>query len=296
MHFLDWLIVALMLALVGWIAFYTQRFVKGVADFLAAGRVAGRYVVSVSSGEAALGLISVVAVWEMYFKSGFAVGFWQQIAIPIGLAMTLTGYCIYRFRETRALTMGQMFEIRYSRRFRIYAGCLSALSGIVNYGLFPAVGARFIVYFCGLPAQLEFLGMQWPTFAVIMAIFLTIGALMAMMGGQLTVMTTDCVMGMLSYPIYLIVVATLLSQFSWWNEIAPALSSRPPGQSMLNPFDTSALRDFNLFYVFVGIFGSIYGAGGLAWLGTQGYNAAAANAHEQKMAPSSARGGGDFRR
>ena len=284
MHFLDWLIVALMLALVGWIAFYTQRFVKGVADFLAAGRVAGRYVVSVSSGEAALGLISVVAVWEMYFKSGFAVGFWQQIAIPIGLAMTLTGYCIYRFRETRALTMGQMFEIRYSRSFRIYAGCLSALSGIVNYGLFPAVGARFIVYFCGLPAQLEFLGMQWPTFAVIMAIFLTIGALMAMMGGQLTVMTTDCVMGMLSYPIYLIVVATLLSQFSWWNEIAPALSSRPPGQSMLNPFDTSALRDFNLFYVFVGIFGSIYGAGGLAWLGTQGYNAAAANAHEQKMA------------
>ncbi len=284
MHFLDWLIVVLMLALVGWIGFYTQRFVKGVADFLAAGRVAGRYVVSVSSGEAAMGLISVVAIWEMYYKSGFAVGFWQQIATPIGLAMTLTGFCIYRFRETRALTMGQMFEIRYSRNFRIYAGCLSALSGIINYGLFPAVGSRFIVYFCGFPAQLEFLGMQWPTFAVIMAIFLTVGALLAMLGGQLTVMTTDCVMGMLSYPIYLIVVFSLLSQFSWWNEIAPALSARPAGQSMLNPFDTSGLRDFNLFYVFVGIFGSVYGAGGLAWLGAQGYNAAAVNAHEQKMA------------
>jgi SSS family solute:Na+ symporter len=283
MSFIDWIIVGLMLALVGGIAVYTQQFVKGVADFLAAGRVAGRYVVSVASGEAGMGLISMVAIWEMYYKSGFAIGFWNGISVPIGLMLMVTGYCIYRFRETRALTMGQMLEIRYSRRFRIFAGCLSALSGIINYGLFPAVGARFIVYFCELPPQLEFLGMQWPTFAIIMAIFLSIGAIFAMMGGQLTVMTTDCVMGILSYPIYMIVVFYLLSQFSWWNEIAPTLLDRPEGQSMLNPFDTAALRDFNMFYVFVGIFASIYGGAGLTWLGTQGYNAAAVNAHEQKM-------------
>jgi len=195
MNWIDWIIVGLMLALVAGIAIYTQRFVKGVADFLAAGRVAGRYVVAVSSGEAAMGLISMVAIWEMYYKSGFAVEFWQRLSIPIGLVLMVTGYCIYRYRETRALTMGQMLEIRYSRRFRIFAGCLSALSGIINYGLFPAVGARFIVYFCGLPQQLSFLGMQWPTFAVIMAVFLAAAAVIAMMGGQITVMTTDCVMG-----------------------------------------------------------------------------------------------------
>lgn len=284
MGLFDWIIVAFMLALVAGIGLYTQRFVKGVADFLAAGRVAGRYVVSVSSGEAGLGLISVVAIWEMYYKSGFAVGFWSAIGTPIALLMTITGYCIYRYRETRAMTMGQLLEIRYSRRFRIFAGCLSALSGIINYGLFPAVGARFVVYFCGLPPQLTVLGMQWPTFAVLMAVFLSIGVLLATLGGQLTVMTTDCVMGMLSYPIYLIVVFYCLSQFSWFQEIAPALMARPPGQSMLNPFDTAALRDFNLFYIFVGIFASVYGGAGITWLGTQGYNAAAINAHEQKMA------------
>ncbi len=283
MHWLDWLCVALMLGLVTAIAVYTQRFVKGVADFLAAGRVAGRYVVAVSSGEAAMGLVSMVAIWEMYYKSGFAIEFWNRISIPVGLLLMVTGYCIYRFRETRALTMGQMLEIRYSRKFRIFAGCLSALSGIINYGLFPAVGARFIVYFCNLPPWVEFFGLQWPTFALVMAVILAVGASLAMMGGQLTVMTTDCVMGILSYPVYLLVVFYLLSQFSWWNEIAPSLLDRPEGQSMLNPFDTSGLRDFNLFYVFVGIFASIYGGAGLTWLGTQGYNAAAINAHEQKM-------------
>lgn len=127
MTWIDWLLVGLMLGLVAGIAIYTQRFVKGVADFLAAGRVAGRYVLAVSGGEAAMGLISMVAIWEMYYKVGFAVEFWQNLTTPIGLMLMVTGYCIYRFRETRALTMGQMLEIRYSRRFRIFAGCLSTV-------------------------------------------------------------------------------------------------------------------------------------------------------------------------
>ena len=283
MYLIDWVIVGVMLAIVAGISLYTQRYVRGVSDFLSAGRVAGRYVVAVSNGEAAMGLISMVAFWELYYNSGFALAWWQAISAPILLVVTLTGYCFYRFRETRAMTMGQLLEIRYSRRFRIFAGSLSALSGIVNYGLFPAVGARFIVYFCGMPQRLEFFGTTWPTFGVVMALFLALAATMAMLGGQLTIMTSDCVMGILSYPIYLVVVFCLLSQFSWWREIAPALSARPAGESMLNPFDTENLRDFNIFYVFVGILALVYGGAGISWLGTQGYNSAARNAHEQKM-------------
>ena len=61
----------------------------------------------------------------------------------------------------------------------------------------------------------------------------------------------------------------------------PTLMDRAPGESMLNPFDISKLRTFNLFYIFVGIFGSVFNR--MSWSGTQGYNAAALNAHEQKM-------------
>ena len=127
MYWLDWIIIFLPLVVVLIVGIKAQKYVKTVADFLAAGRVAGRYVICVASGEAGMGLISLVAVWEMYYKCGFAVGFWSSISAPLGLFLSLTGYCTYRYRETRAMTMGQYFEMRYNRPFRIYAAFLQSI-------------------------------------------------------------------------------------------------------------------------------------------------------------------------
>ena len=281
MHWIDWLIVALPVAIVVFNSLKAQKYVKGVSDFLTGGRVAGRYVLTVASGEAAMGLISLVAMYEVYYKSGFAYNFWETIAVPISMVLALTGYCIYRFRETRAMTMGQFFEIRYSRSFRIFAAVLQAISGVVNYAIFPAVGARFIVYFCDLPITISVVGFVFPTFALVMAVFLSLAVFIAVKGGQITIMVTDAVQGLLSYPLYLLVVGYLLWRFSWFNEIAPTMLDRPAGSSFLNPFDIEKLRDFNLFYVAVGIFGYILNR--LGWSGTQGYHTAALSAHEQKM-------------
>lgn len=281
MHWIDWVIVTVPLLIVLTIGLRTRRYVTGVADFLTAGRVAGRYVVSVASGEAGMGLISLVAIFEMYYNSGFAFQFWSGITAPIGLFMGLTGYCIYRFRESRAMTMGQFFEMRYSRKFRIFAAILQSISGVVNYAIFPAVSTRFIVYYCSFPQNFDFLGMTWSTFHVVMLLFLSIAVLIITLGGQITVMVCDCVQGLLNYPLMAIVVIAILMRFSWFDDMAPALLDREPGMSMLNPFDVSKLRTFNLFYVFVGIIGSVFNR--MAWSGTQGYNAAALSAHEQKM-------------
>ena len=45
MSWIDWLIVILPIVFVVWIAFFSKRYVKGVVDYLAARRVAGRYVI-----------------------------------------------------------------------------------------------------------------------------------------------------------------------------------------------------------------------------------------------------------
>jgi len=282
LHWLDWVIVIAPLVVVTWLGLRAQKYVQGVADFLTAGRVAGRYVLCVSGGEAAYGLISLVAVYESYYASGFAYGFWGSISAPIFIVLGLTGFCVYRFRETRAMTVGQFLEIRYSRNFRVFAGILQSISGIINYALFPAVGARFLVYFCGLPVYLDVFGWYFPTFGLLMLLNLSLAVLVATKGGQITIMVSNCVQGLLSYPVYVIIVAYVLYHFSWFQDMAPALFDRDPGKSLINPFDISELRDFNLFYVLVGILGGVINR--LGWSGNQGYSVSARNAHEQKMA------------
>ncbi len=90
---IDWAIVVVAVLIVLGIGAWTQRFMRGVADFLTAGRVAGRYVLSVASYEAGMGLISLVAMYENYYQSGFAYGFWGNLAAPISIVLGLTGYC-----------------------------------------------------------------------------------------------------------------------------------------------------------------------------------------------------------
>lgn len=280
MTWIDWLIVLIPLLAVVLIGVKTQRYMSGVSDFLAAGRVAGRYVVAVAAAEAGLGLISVVAIFEMYYKSGFAVGFWGGIATPIGLLMTLTGFAIYRFRETRAMTMAQFFEARYSKSFRVFAGSLAWVSGVVNYALFPAVGGRFLVYYCQLPDTVNILGLGVSTYGLVMALALIAALIIVVLGGQITTMVTDCVQGIFSYFAYAILVLFVIYYFSF-DQFKEAFLTRGPGESFLDPFDTGKLTEFNILYVAIGILSSVYNR--ISWQGSQAYSCAAASPHEQKM-------------
>ena len=184
MFWLDWIIVCIPLVIVLVVGLKSQKYVRGVAGFLAADRVAGRYVVAVAGGEAAMGLISIVAMIERDYSSGFGFNFWHRVGIPLTLLFALTGYCTYRFRETKAMTMGQFFELRYNRAFRIFAAFLQAFSGILNYAIFPAVGARFLIYFLNLPPMLTMGGVTIPTTAVVMLLFLGIALFIALLGGR----------------------------------------------------------------------------------------------------------------
>jgi SSS family solute:Na+ symporter len=280
MHLVDWLLLLLPVLIVLGIGVYTRRYMKSVADFMSGGRLAGPYLLAVARGEQSAGAVVFVAMFEVISRSGFTLTWWGWVGVPIGLIVAISGFVIYRYRETRAMTLAQFFELRYSKSFRVFTGMLGFGAGIINFGIIPAVGARCMVYFLGLPPALTVFSHSLPTYIPLMALFLSVTLFMTLSGGLITVMVTDCVEGILSQLLYLVIIASLLLMFSW-GQISEVLGGRPPGQSMLNPFDSGSIKDFNIWYILMSIFIAVYGT--MAWQNASAYNSAAVTPHASVM-------------
>ena len=281
MHILDWLIVVVPTVFVLWLAVYSKRYVRGVADFLAAGRTAGRYVLSAGDMTSGLGVIALVALVEAKYQVGYALSFWEYLTVPVGIIMGLTGFCVYRFRETRSLSIGQFLEMRYSRSFRIVAAALRTISEMLTNAIGPAVAVNFFIYFLGLPHRVMILGMALPTFALLVGFALILCLVVIWPGGRISLLITDAFQGLMSYPIFVIIAGYIYLHFGWDQTIAPVLIHRAPGESFINPFDIEKLRDFNIFALFVTIMGSILNRA--SWIGNDTSNCGR-TPHEQKMA------------
>lgn len=312
LSFIDWLIVIIVLGGMIYSVQMTKGLMKSVSDFLSAGRTAGRYVLSISSGVAGLGAISIVMFLEMGYVAGFSLSWWGLSQGIILLAITMSGWVIYRFRMTRSLTLAQFFEKRYSRKFRIFAGMVAFFAGLINFGIFPAVGAQFFINFCGLPDY--FLGL--PVYPLVMIVLLGIALYFVYTGGQIAVIIADFFQGVFVTITLFIITLYLLFSIGW-DQVSDSLQNTPvklakeeiqvlksdasfqllpkdeqtlqtnkinvkfENSSRINPFKTSHVDDFNFWYFLIGIIGVMYGA--LSWQGSQGYNSSAKNAHEAKM-------------
>lgn len=289
MQTLDWVIVVGVIAFLVAILTYCNRYTRNAADFIAASRCAGRYVLSISQGVAGFAVVSSVATFEMFYKAGFASQWWSMLSSPIGLILSLVAWVSYRFRETRCLTLAQFYEVRYSRKFRVAAGILTWVSGVVNYGIFPAVSVRFFMFFCRFPSHFDFLGVNWNTYGVLLFVAIGLGVLFATCGGQIAIMVTDFFQGILCNISFVIFIFFIFKLGEWdasggfvsWKQVTESISMAA-GESQINPFDTNRIGEFDIYYFLIGLLGSIYGRG--AWQGSMGYAAAAKNPHEGKMA------------
>lgn len=283
LHWFDWMIIVAVIVTLTAIAVFTKRYMVSVADFLAANRCAGRYLLVMAEGAAAIGAVSIVAQFEKFYQAGFAGQWWMIMVTPVMLVISLSGWVTYRLRATRALTMAQFFEMRYSRNFRVYAGVTACISGILNYAIFPAVTARFMIVFFGLPVYVvRFLGLDVNlTLAVVMTIMLGLALYFAFLGGQITVLITDFIQSSLFNITFLIIVGLLLFKFGW-NNIIETLKTAQEGHSMLNPFHQGKLSDFNAGFFLMQVVITFYGF--RAWQGNSGSQCAAKSPHEAKMA------------
>ena len=277
----NWLIVIIPFAGVLYMAFHTRKYIRGIPDFLAGGRLCGRYLLSIGELENALSVMFLIAYVEVSCRTGFSTGFWSGFMAPVSLVLSLTGFVTFRLRETKALSMGQFLEMRYSRSFRMFCAILRTSVEMLSNMIIPAISARFFIYLLGIPHYIDIFGFQVQTLSLVIVVVLILALTILLAGGSLALLITDTFQGLMTYPIIFVFTMYILLSFSWWDEIVPVMADRVPGESFINPYDIQSLRDFNLFAAFVTIFSSILNRGN--WFGSSS-SMAARSAHEQKMA------------
>ena len=198
---LDWLIIILPVSFVLYMGWRSRRYVVQVSDFLSAGRLCGRYLISIADIANGLSIMGLVAYVEVHYRTGFALTFWQNLTMPLGVVLSLTGFVTYRFRETKAMSFGQYIEMRYSRKLRIFASALRSTSEVLANMIMPAIAGRFFIYYLGLPQYFEVFGVELPTFNCLIILCLTMALGIICMGGTLALVITDSLQGLFCYPI-----------------------------------------------------------------------------------------------
>ncbi|MBO4513679.1 MAG: hypothetical protein J5746_13025 [Victivallales bacterium] len=282
MSFVDLLIVIVPLCFILWLAVYSKRYARNAVDYLAAGRVAGRYVIATGSLISGLSVITLVAGSEQNYQTGFGVSFWANVTTPIMIVMALTGYCTYRWRQTRCLSKGQFIEMRYgSRGFRFVTAVISTVSEMLANAIGPAIATNFFIYYLGLPHRISFLGVSLPCYAIIVVLCLTLATVIIWPAGRISLLVTDSLQALLSYPVFVIIAGFIILKLGWHSDVQPVLLDRVARQSFVNPYDVSQLRDFNLFALIVTLTNAVVNRA--SWIGND-TTSSGRTPHEQKMA------------
>ena len=273
---LDWAIFIGLFVLLTSMSFFLKRFAKGVAGFLVAGRNVGRYLGLETDSMAGLGAITILAMWQMNYKSGFVGQFWYLLTPIAATVVALTGFAIYRFRQTRAMTLGQFVEMRYSKPTRVLFGVVAFTAGVLNMGVFPAAGANFFVNYCGLPA--EFLGIS--TAVWIMVVLVGAAVIICFNGGQVTLVVTNFVQALFVNLMLIGIMIAIYRMFNW-EQFAEAYSSVENADQLLHPFSEKGSADFDKTFYMIGIFAMVYWV--ISWSPNTMVTSSARDAHEAKM-------------
>jgi SSS family solute:Na+ symporter len=283
MHWIDWLILVSLATCLCLFVLTTRRYMQGVADFLAAGRCARRYLLGTAGDMASTGAVNMVASMQMLYIAGLTASYWVWMSIPVGLFISISGFVVYRFRATRVFTIGELFERRYSRNFRKFAGFVAFGAGLITFGIFPAVAARFFIHFCGFPDSFVCVGLEISTFPALMAFLLVFAVSFTWIGGQISVLVTDFLQGLFCSVLYIVIVIVLLGKVSV-TQISEALLMAPVTDeaSLINPFKTRHLESFNYWYFIMATLLQLYAY--KTFQGSAGYNCSPETPHEAKMA------------
>lgn len=224
-------IVVFYIALVFISGILMKKYVSGIGGYLVADRTMGFNLGLVSMMCTEIGMITYVYYAEMGYKAGFSS---LVVAIPPMLAyffLGKTGFIIKPLLEMKIMTIPEFFSKRFSKGVRLYVGILMAIGGILNFGVFPGVEAKFINTVSGIPEEYVL---------ITMVVLLTLVLIYTLLGGMVSVILTNYIQyillsfGMVFITVYGIYVVG-------WDNIVNTVSTTY-GEKGINPLFPSLLK------------------------------------------------------
>jgi SSS family solute:Na+ symporter len=225
LSYIDIGIISVYLILVFYSGSIMKKYVGGISDYLVADRSMGFHLGLLSMMCTEIGMITYVYYAEMGYKAGFVA---LMVAFPTSVAFYIvgrTGFIIKPLLEMKIMTIPEFFSRRFNTRIRLYIGVLMAVGGILNFGVFPGVEAKFINIVTGIPQEYVLLTM---------VVMLTIVLLYTLLGGMVSVILTNYLQyALLSVGMIFITIYGIIK--IGWNNIIDAVTSTY-GEKGINPF------------------------------------------------------------
>ena len=231
LSFWDLVFVAAYLLLIFLSGTLVKKYVKGIDNFLVAGRSMGYHLGLLSLMCTEIGMITYVYYAELGYKAGLAA---LIVAFPPVVAYIFlgrTGFIIKPLLEMKISTIPEFFSRKYSNGVRFYIGIIMAVGGILNFGVFPGVEANFINIVTGIPKDY---------LLITMVVLLSLVLVYTAVGGMVSVIVTNYIQyvllsfGMIFITIYGIYIIG-------WGNIVTSVTEQL-GEKGINPFTPSILE------------------------------------------------------
>ena len=252
---IDFAIVAVYLAGVIAIGIIANRYISSVATYIVGGRSAGVALNTATYIGTAFGMNEIMYASIDGFRMGFAYLIVALLGLVVKVFLGLTGIVISRLRELELTTLPEYFEHRFDRRVRVTAGIVCVIAGMLNMGVFPKIGAIFIVYTLGFADQSADPEL---TVNLLMTGLILLVLLYTILGGMVSVIITDYVQFvMLSIGVGIALLYCLgHPEIGWTNMVDTWSEAR--GEAAFNPFHPDSYGwVFVVWMICMGVFGAV---------------------------------------
>ena len=236
---IDISIVAIYIVLIFYSGTIMKKYIGGIGDYLVADRTMGFHLGLLSMMCTEIGMITYIYYAELGYKAGLAS---LVVAFPpmiVYIILGRTGFIIKPLLEMKIMPIPEFFSKRFSNGVRFYAGILMAVGGILNFGVFPGVEAKFINTVTGIPESYVLLTM---------VVLLTLVLIYTLLGGMVSIILTNYLQyALLSFGMIFITIYGVY--IIGWGNIVHAVTTGL-GDKGVNPFFPTLLKgEFGIGFI-----------------------------------------------